>query len=134
MLNVFRNALPSGLVVVLNVLFIILFTYNFNLLYEPYRIAIVASTGYLNLRLLHNISKPLNMFRRVLLISCYITFYLALIILKDFLLIKEINFLSLIVTALMIYANSYLADFFEDIYDRVVEIIRKRRKKGVSYD
>ena len=134
MVNVFRNALPSGLVVVINVLFIILFTYNFNLLYEPYRIAIVASTGYLNLRLLHNISKPLNLFRRVLLISCYITFYLTLIIFKDFLLIKEINFLSLIVTALMIYANSYLADFFEDIYDRVVEIIRKRRKKGVSYD
>ena len=132
MINVFRNALPSGLVVSINVLFIILFKYNFNLEYEPLRIVLVASTGYLNLRLLKNISEPLNIFRKTLLITCYILFYVALIIFKDILLIKEIDFTSIILTVLVIYANKYLADFFEEIYDKIVYIIKK--KKGEKHE
>lgn len=130
LVKVFRNAIPSGLCVTINILFLIMFTYIFKLDFESFRLIVVAVTGYLNLRLLYKISLPLSLFRKILLAVCSTTFYLLLIIFDDFFLIKSYNFLSFIFIMVFIFANNYICDFFEEIYDKIVLWIEsiKRRK------
>ena len=130
LIKVFRNAIPSGLCVTINILFLIMFTYIFKLDFEPFRLIIVAVTGYLNLRLLYKISLPLSLIRKILLAISSISFYLLLILFDDFFLIKSYNLLSFIFIGIFIFANNYICDFFEEIYDKIVLWIEsiKRRK------
>ncbi len=127
--KVFRNALPSGLCVALNVFFIIMITDIFKLDYEMFRIVVVATTGYLNLRLIYKVSIPLNLSRKILLFGCGGCFYLLLFILSDFLLIKEINLLSIVLIGVFIFSSNYITDFFEEIYDLIIKYLSNKRSK-----
>lgn len=129
--KVFRNALPSGICVTLNVLFTTIFINILNLDYEILRMALIAATGFLNLRLIYKISIPFTILRKILLITCSLAFYLSLIILSDFLLIKEYNIITLIYCIIIIVSNSYIVDFLEEIYDKITNlIINKRSNKN----
>ena len=55
LVKVFRNALPSGLCVFINIFFLIMISSIFDIDFEYLRIVVVATTGFLNLRLLYNI-------------------------------------------------------------------------------
>lgn len=133
LVKVFRNALPSGLCVTINILFLIMFTYIFKLDFEQFRLIVVVTTGYLNLRLLYKVSLPLSFMRKVLLIICSFSFFILLLIFKDFFLIKSYNLMSFIFIFMFIFANNYIVDFFEEIYDKIVLWIEKRkRRKMVS--
>ena len=129
LVKVFRNALPSGICVFINIFFLIMIAYIFKIDFDVFRIVVVATTGYINLRLLYNISKPLSLIRKILVYSCFIAFYGLLIIFRDLLLINEINFISLLFIALLIFADIYLTEFFESIYDFIVKIIIKWKNK-----
>lgn len=133
LVKVFRNALPSGLCVALNIFFLIMFTYIFKLDFENFRFVVVIVTGYLNLRLLYNVSLPLSFLRKLLLCFCSISFVLLLIIFNDFFLIKSYNLMAFIFIFLFIYADNYIVLFFEEIYDKIVLWINKnKRRKMVS--
>lgn len=133
LIKVFRNALPSALCVCVNILFLIMFTYIFKLDFEPFRFVIVIVTGYLNLRLLYNISLPLTFFRKLLLIICSASFILLLLIFNDFFLIYNYNLMSFIFIGCLIFANNYITCFLEEIYDKIVIWIdEKKRRKMVS--
>ena len=131
LLKVFRNALPSAISVWLNILFLIMISYIFNLDFDIFRFTIVSVTGFINLRLLYNISKPLTLIRKVLVYFCSIVFYMLLIIFNNFFLIKHINILSFIFIILLIVSNIYVIDFLEKIYDKFV-VWYKNRIKGVG--
>ena len=103
--------------------------YIFKIDFDVFRIVVVATTGYINLRLLYNISKPLSLIRKILVYSCFIAFYGLLIIFRDLLLINKINFISFLFIALLIFADIYLTEFFESIYDFIVKIIIKWKNK-----
>jgi len=126
LVKVFRNALPSGLCVWINITFLIMICYIYNIDFSTFRITIVAVTGYLNLRLLYNISKPLTTLRKILVYTCFITFYSLLLIYKDFFFINNISFLSIIFLFLLIFSSSYLCEFFENMYDQVINFFKKR--------
>ena len=133
LVKVFRNALPSGLCVAINILFLMMITYIFKLDFEIFRIVIVAVTGYLNLRLLYNVSLPLSLIRKVLLIFCSLSFCILLIVFHDFFLITKYNFLSFIIILIFIFANNYITLFLEENYDKIVLWIEKiKRRKIVS--
>ena len=132
LVKVFRNAVPSGLCVCINIFFLIMFTYIFKLEFEPFRLIAVVVTGYLNLRLLYKVSFPLTILRKTLLIFCCLSFCLLLLIFKDFFLITNYNFISFIFIFIFIFANNYIVDFFEEIYDKIVLWIEKKRRKMVS--
>ena len=133
LIKVFRNALPSGLCVFINILFLIMFTYIFKLDFELYRMVVVVVTGYLNLRLLYKVSLPLSFLRKILIFICSLSFIFLLLLFKDFFLIKSYNFVSFVFILILIYADNYLVDFFEEIYDKIVLWIDKRkRSKMVS--
>lgn len=133
LVKVFRNALPSGICVAINIWFLMIITYIFKLDFDSFRIVIVAVTGYLNLRLLYNVSLPLSFIRKLLLIFCSVSFCLLLLIFSDFFLIKSYNFLSFVFIFVFIFANNYITLFLEEIYDKIVLWINKiRRRKMVS--
>lgn len=130
LVKVFRNAFPSGLCVSINILFLIMFTYIFKLDFEPFRLIVIGITGYLNLRLLYKVSLPLSFLRKMLLIICSLSFALLLLIFDGFFLIKSYNFMSFVFVLLFIFADNYIVDFFEEIYDKIVLWVEriKRRK------
>lgn len=126
LVKVFRNALPSGFCVFVNIFFLISIGYIFKIDFDFFRLIIVAVTGYLNLRLLYKVSLPLSLFRKVLLIFCGGAFYTCLLMFHDFFLIDNYNFLSFILIILLIFSNNYIVDFLEEIYDKIVLYINKR--------
>ncbi len=126
LLKVFRNALPSAICVWINVLFLIMISSILNLDFDIFRFTIVAVTGYINLRLLYNISLPLTLVRKILVYFCFISFYLLLLIFNKFFLINNIHILSVVFIAIMIVADRYIIDLFESIYDKFMKFYKKR--------
>lgn len=125
--NVFRNALPSAICVWLNILFLIMISYIFNLDFDVFRFTIVAVTGYINLRLLYKVSKPLTLLRKILIYSCFALFYLLLFVFREILLITFINIWTILFIFLIILSNHYLIDFLEELFDKIYEIIKIKR-------
>ena len=128
-LKVFRNALPSGICVWLNILFLIFISFIFKIDFDVFRITTVAITGYLSLRLLYNISKPLKGFRKGLVYFCIIVFYLALFIFRKFFLIDKINILSVLFMIIIPLADNYITEFLENIYDKFIIFYKKRKSR-----
>ena len=129
LVKVFRNALPSGLCVFINILFLMMFTYIFKLDFEPFRLVVVVSTGYLNLRLLYNVSLPLSFFRKILLAFCSLSFVLLLFLFNEFFLIKSFNLIYLVFIFVLIFADNYITLFLEEIYDKIVLWINNKKDK-----
>ena len=128
LLKVFRNALPSGICVWLNIFFLIICSYIFKIDFDLFRFTIVCVTGYLNLRLLYNISKPLTKLRNFLVLICFIGFYVILFTYRSFFLITKINIWSILFIALIIYSDNYITEFLEELYDKFIKFIKKRSR------
>ena len=129
LVKVFRNALPSGICVFINVFFLMMISYIFSIDFDILRIVVVSTTGFLSLRLLYNISQPLSLLRKILVYSCFVTFYALLIIFNKFLLVNNIKFISFVFIALLIFADIYISEFLEEAYDYVVDKVRKWKNK-----
>lgn len=129
LVKVFRNALPSGICVFINVFFLMMISYIFSIDFDVLRIVVVSTTGFLSLRLLYNISQPLSVLRKILVYSCFITFYALLIIFNKFLLVNNIKFISFVFIALLIFADIYISEFLEEVYDYLVNKIRNWKNK-----
>ena len=132
LLKVFRNALPSAICVWLNILFLIMITYIFKLDFDIFRITIVSVTGFLSLRLLYNVSKPLTKMRKILVLSCFIMFYLGLLIFNKFFLVSNIKFLSVLFVIFLVFADIYLTESLEGLYDKFVRYYKNKRSRVVS--
>lgn len=131
LVKVFRNSLPSGICVCINILFLIIITYIFKLDFDPFRLSVVLITGYLNLRLLYKICQPLSLLRKILLYICTSSFVLLLFIFNEFFLIKPFKLTSIILALIMIYADNYIVDFLEEIYDKIVLFIEKKKRRKI---
>lgn len=129
LVKVFRNALPSGICVFINVFFLMMISYIFSIDFDILRIVVVSTTGFLSLRLLYNISQPLSLLRKILVYSCFVTFYVLLIIFNKFLLVNNIKFISFVFIALLVFADIYISEFLEEAYDYVVDKVRKWKNK-----
>lgn len=134
--KVFRNALPNGIVVVLNVFIVIMFCTIFNKNFEDYRLVVVSLTGLITLRLLYKICKPLNLWRKILLIFCIISFFELLILLPDLFLVTKFDIVSIIFISLLGFIDTYIIDFLEEMYDKAILKVRgfiNERKKKTKY-
>ncbi len=125
--KVFRNALPSGICVFLNVLFIIMISYIFKLDFNNYRFTIVAVTGYVTLRLLYNVSKPLTIIRKILLIFCFVTFYVLLFVYRNYLYVDNFNIITFIMLAVLIISSNYITEFLEMCYDKTIIALNREK-------
>lgn len=133
--KVFRNALPNGITVVLNIFIIIMFCTIFNKSFEDYRLVVVAITGFVTLRLLYTICKPLNLWRKILLVFCSISFFELLILLPDLFLVSKFGIVSIAFIVALAFVDIYIIDFLQEIYDSVLLKVRgwknekEKRKK-----
>ena len=132
LLKVFRNAIPSALCVWFNVIFLIMISDIFKMDFDTFRLTIIAVTGFISLRLLYNISKPLTLLRKILVYFCFITFYILLIIFRKLLLIMLINFWSVLFMILLIISSIYVIDFLESLYDNLIRHIKMKRSRVVN--
>lgn len=122
--KVFRNALPNGITVVLNIFILIMFCGVFSKSFEDYRLVIVCLTGFITLRLLYTICKPLNLWRKILLLFCSISFFELLILLPDLFLVSKFDIVSIVFIAVLGFIDTYIIDFIEEMYDKIVEKVR----------
>lgn len=129
LVKVFRNALPNGITVVLNIFMVIMFCSIFKFNFEDYRLVIVSLTGFITLRLLYTICKPLNLWRNILLIFCTISFFELLILLPDLFLVSKFGILSIVFIFLFGFVDTYIIDFIEEIYDNILTKIRGFRNE-----
>ena len=129
LVKVFRNALPSGLCVFINIFFLIMISYLFKIDFDVFRIVAVATTGFVTLRILYNICKPQSLIKKILIYGCFIIFYALLIIFNKFLLINNFKFISFVLIAVIIFANVYMTEFLENGYDLIVNKIYKLKDK-----
>lgn len=118
--KVFRNALPNGITVVLNVFIVIMFCTIFHKDFESYRLVVVSLTGFVTLRLLYTICKPLNLARNILLVFCTISFFEVLILLPNLFLVSRFNIVSIVFIAILGFIDTYIIDFLEEMYDRIL--------------
>ena len=129
MVKVFRNALPSGICVSLNIFFLIMITNILNINYDSVRIIAVSLTGYINLRLLYNICKPLNLQRQILLIGCFITFFELLVLLPSLFLVDKYSIVNIIIIVTICIANNYIISFLEEMYDKLFKRSKYAKEK-----
>ena len=122
MVKVFRNALPAGLCVFINIFFIIMISNIFNVDFDNLRFVVVGATGYLNLYLLYKICSPLTFIRKILLVACSISFVLSMILFREFLLLSIPSVWGIILMILLILADNYLVWLFTLIYDFIVKL------------
>ena len=124
LVKVFRNAICNGVVICLNVFVIIMICSIFHKDFEIYRLVVVSITGFITLKLLYTICKPLSLWRKILLIFCSISFLMMLILLPDLFLVGKFGILSSILILLFAFVDCYVIEFFEKVYDRIVFRIR----------
>ena len=131
--KVFRNAVPNGTTVVLNIFIIIMFCTIFNKNFENYRLVVVTLTGFITLRLLYTICKPLNLWRKILLIFCTISFFELLILLPDLFLVSKFGIVSIVFILLLAFVDTYIIDFLSELFDKIIikikEVKNEKRKK-----
>lgn len=131
--NVFRNALPNGIMVMLNIFIIIMICSIFGLDFDNYRLVVVSLTGLITLRLLYTICKPLNLWRKILLVFCSISFFELLILLPDLFLVSKFGIVSIIFILTLGFIDTYVIDFLRDLYDKIINKVRElkyeRKKK-----
>ena len=127
--TVFRNALPNGITVVFNIFIIIMFCTIFNGNFENYRLVVVSLTGFITLRLLYTICKPLNLWRKILLVFCSISFFELLILIPDLFLVTKFDIVSIVLITLLGFIDTYIIDFFEEVYDKILLKVRGFRNE-----
>ena len=127
--NVFRNALPNGIMVMLNIFIIIMFCSIFGQDFNNYRLVVVSLTGLITLRLLYTICKPLNLWRKILLIFCSISFFELLILLPDLFLVSKFGIVSIIFILVLGFVDTYVIDFFRELYDKIVNKVRNLKNE-----
>ena len=97
----------------------------FNKSFESYRLVVVTLTGFITLRLLYTICKPLNLWRKILLIFCSISFFELLILLPDLFLVSKFDIVSIIFIATLAFIDTYIIDFLSELFEKMVIKIRE---------
>lgn len=81
--NILKHSVPTAIIIILNIILCILSYRFFNLSYSQYSTLCVALTGVMEITLLHEISCPLNLKRKILIVMVSIIFVFALIFFKN---------------------------------------------------
>ena len=115
--NVFRNAIPSGITVALNVLYIMLICKIFKLDYDFYRFSIFLVTGMITLLLLYRITKKDSKLGLIIAILSIILFFASTIIGYDLLLLPEFKLTNIYITIILFIIDIILIKWITKLYN-----------------
>ena len=124
-LKIFKNSIPAGVTVFLNIVIIILFKNAFTLSNEVVNALAVLLTGTTGFIHLYKISKPFNLLRSSLFVFLLLAFLYGVIFQYSFFDLSSMNLqIALILFLLIIFsANSY--DFLHNILFRLTDSRKK---------
>lgn len=82
----------------------------------------------------NNIKKiKLNLWRKILLIFCTISFFELLILLPDLFLVSKFGIVSIVFILLLAFVDTYIIDFLSELFDKIIikikEVKNEKRKK-----
>jgi cation-transporting ATPase E len=112
--KVLLTALPGGLIVTFNLLLTLIIQNYLSLSMAQTRLISVLVAGSTGLIILYKIAKPLNTFRRTILISMSLVFYLPIALFSNFLKLPHItteSFLVVLILALITYPGLKLINY-----------------------
>ncbi len=124
LINVIKKALPTSLLVVLNIISIIIFSNIYNLNTQSYSTLCVIMTGIVSFILLFNICRPFNKIKLTLSILMLVIFCIALFNFASFLSISNITNIMWI----YIIVSSSISLFIYIIINNVISRIYKNKK------
>lgn len=127
LLNVVSKAIPSGITTAINILILVLVANLFGLSNNQTSTLAVIITTYTALLLIYNISKPLNLMRKTLMICLILAFLLTLIIsqVRSFYSLSWLTPNSLLILLPLMYLSTRL---FMALNNFIKTIIKKRSR------
>ncbi len=123
--NVLKKSIPTALSITTIIMFITVLGYLFDLPYKDTSTISVFMTGYLTFMLLYNISKPLNKFRKGLIISMVILFVYGFIFMKDTFSYADISLHLIVITLISIIISHYLYKLIEKWFNILLKKIKQ---------
>ena len=127
LLNVVSKAIPSGITTAINILILVIITNIFGFSNNQTSTLAVIITTYTALLLIYNISKPLNLMRKTLMICLILAFLLTLVIpqVRSFYSLSWLTPNSLLVLLPLMYLSTRL---FMALNNFIKVIIKKRSR------
>ncbi|MDO5568923.1 MAG: HAD-IC family P-type ATPase [bacterium] len=123
-IKVFRNAIPTGIVIAFNVLILHILCNIFHTNVLEFRTVIVTITGLLHLNVLYRISTPLTSMRKILIITCLIVFLSSVVILSSFLSLPSFTIITIIIIIAYLIIDNILINLLTQLYDRIIKNLR----------
>lgn len=122
-INVISKAIPSGITTVINILLLVFIASIFNLSHNQTSTIAVIVTAYTALLLIYRISKPLNILRRLLLITLTILFSLAIILpeTRKLFSIVFLNPNAVLILVILMYFSTKLFNIFSNTLNVIIK-------------
>ena len=123
-LKIFKNSIPAGLTVFLNIIIIVLFEKAFNLdqiTINALAVLITGTTGFIHL---YKVSKPFNFLRKVLFIILLLAFIYGAFFQYNFFDLASINLKIALITFLLMIFSFYSYD----LIFRTIRYLTKKKK------
>lgn len=121
--NILKHSVPTAVSIILSIILCIL-SYKFlGLSYRQYSTLCVILTGTLEIALICEISHPLNLKRKILILSVLAAFILALIFLQGLFSVGNLSFLEIILFAAIISLNILLKKILKRFICKRLQIL-----------
>ncbi len=131
-LKIFKNSIPAGITVFLDIVIIILFKTAFNLEDDVINSLAVLITGITGFIHLYHVSKPFNLLRLTLFISLLLAFLYGSFFQYTFFDLKALNLPIGLITFLLIIFSFYSYDLLTKILAFFTKKFRKKKKLTVA--
>lgn len=123
LINVISKAIPSGITTVINILILVFVASILNLENDQTSTCAVIITGYTALLLIYRISKPLNLLRKVLLISLTAVFAISFIIpvAREFYSLSILTPNALLILLPLMYVSTRMFRVFSKLINLLIQ-------------
>ena len=111
--NVLKKSTPASLTIVINILLITIISVLLDIPYYKTSTISVFMTGFITFVLLYKICKPLNNFRKILIITMFLLFIGGFIFMKDIFSFADFDIQMIIIIALCIGISIITYKFFD---------------------
>lgn len=111
--NVLKKSTPASLTIVINILLITIISVLLDIPYSKTSTISVFMTGFITFVLLYKICKPLNNFRKILIITMFLLFIGGFIFMKDIFSFADFDIQMIIIIALCIGISIITYKFFD---------------------
>ena len=127
-LKIFKNSIPAGVTVFLNIVIIVLFEKAFNLdqsIVNALAVLITGTTGFIHL---YKVSKPFNLLRKVLFIVLLTTFIYGAFFQYNFFDLASLNLKIALITFLLIIFSFYSYDIIQTLINFINRKVNEKKK------